>query len=329
MQEQTKADLWQLSDLCTPWCIHVVATLRIADHIAAEHSRIEDLAAVAGCNADYLGRVLSHLVGKGIFLEPTPGKFALNDPAQQLRDPATLLGLDLTGIGGRMAHAWGSLLSAVRTGKPAYQEVFGRPFWEDMDAHPAIAASLDTLLGPVGHATPDPDVLVSGSWEDIQTVIDVGGGTGALLAEILRIHPAIRGILVDLPRTIARAEATFEAAGVAERATLAEQSFFDPLPAGGDLYLLKSVLSDWPDAEAVAILRRCAEAARPAGRIIIVNGVTPDDRAESELLMMVLMGGKARTLVEFRELAHEAGLTVQATRLQPSGRFLVECRPNA
>ena len=327
MPEQTKADLWQLSDLCTPWCIHVVATLRIADHIAAGHSRIEDLAEAAGCDAEYLRRVLSYLVEKGVFLEPASGQFALNDTAQELRDPATLVSLDLNGIGGRMAYAWGSLLSAVRTGKPAYHEIFGQPFWADLAAHPEVAESLDTLLSPAGHGIPDPEVLVSGSWDSVQTVVDVGGGTGTLLAEILRAHPSVQGILVEMPRTLARAEATFEAAGVADRVTLAGQSFFDPLPEGADLYLLKSVLPNWPDPEAVQILRRCAEAAHPDGRVIIVNGVTPDERAGSELLMMVLLGGKERTLPEFRELAQEAGLTVHATKLQPSGRFLVECRP--
>jgi hypothetical protein len=109
------------------------------------------------------------------------------------------------------------------------------------------------------------------------------------------------------------------------------QSFFDPLPAGADLYLLKSVLSDWPDREATAILRRCADAARPGGRIVILNGVSPDDAgaASPALLMMVLVGGKDRTLTEFRELARAAGLDVHAAERQPSGRFVVECRPTA
>jgi hypothetical protein len=112
--------------------------------------------------------------------------------------------------------------------------------------------------------------------------------------------------------------------------TTVAQSFFDPLPAGADLYLLKSVLSDWPDREAVAILRRCAEAARPAGRVVLLNGVSPDDNGPSpELLMMVLVGGRERTLAEFGELAREAGLDVHAAQRQPSGRFVVECRPAA
>jgi SAM-dependent methyltransferase len=329
MPHNDQPDVWALSDLCTPWCVHVVATLRIAQHLAAGKAAIHDLAAAAGADADSLHRVLRHLVGKGLFAEPAPGRFALNAPARMLLESSVGLGLDLDGIGGRMAHAWGSLLTAVRTGAPAYHTVFGFPFWEDLEAHPPIAASFDALMGPAGHGPPDPEVLVSGGWEAVHHVVDVGGGTGALLAAILRARPTLRGTLVDLPATVARASATFQAAGVTERVAAVAQSFFDPLPAGADLYLLKSVLSDWPDREATLLLRRCAEAARPAGRVVVLSGVSPDADAgpSPELLMMVLVGGKARSLSEFRELARTAGLAVHAADRLPSGRFVVECRP--
>jgi SAM-dependent methyltransferase len=272
---------------------------------------------------------MRHLVGKGVFEETAPGQFALNDPARLLLDSAARLGLDLDGFGGRMAHAWGSLLRAVRTGAPAYHTVFGRPFWEDLEAHPDIAAQFDALMGPAGHGNPDPEVLVTGDWESVRSVVDVGGGTGALLAEVLRARPTVRGTLVDLPQTVARAAEIFQAAGVAERVATVGQSFFDPLPAGADLYLLKSVLGDWPDPEATAILKRCAEAARPGGRIVVFNGVSPDGEGgpSPALLMMVLVGGRDRSLTEFRQLARTAGLEVQAAERQPSGRFVVECRP--
>src|SRR5438876_985759 len=125
------AKLSTLSDLCTPWCIHVVATLRIADHIAAGATGIDNLAAKARCDADSLYRVLTHLVGKGVFEEPESGRFALNEAAQGLLDPSQRIGLDLEGVGGRFAYAWGTLLTYVRTGAPAYRELFGLPFWED------------------------------------------------------------------------------------------------------------------------------------------------------------------------------------------------------
>ena len=101
--------------------------------------------------------------------------------------------LDLDGIGGRMAHTWGTLLDYVRTGQPAYQQVFGRPFWEDLAAHPQIAAEFDALMGPAGHGIPDFDIELSDGWDHIRTVVDVGGGTGAMLASLLRRHPQATG----------------------------------------------------------------------------------------------------------------------------------------
>src|SRR5437879_5962359 len=172
MSQQDQADIWALSDLCTPWCVHVVATLRIADQLAAGTQQIGDLAAAAGVDSGSLERVLRHLVGKGVFEEPASGRFALNEPARALLEPPARLALDLDGFGGRMAHVWSSLLSAVRTGAPAYHTIFGRPFWDDLQAHPNIAASFDALMGP-GHGAPDPDVLITGGWESVGTVVGV------------------------------------------------------------------------------------------------------------------------------------------------------------
>ncbi len=323
-------DLEQMLDLATPWCLRVAATLRIPEHIADGHAGIADLAAAAGCDPDALHAVLGHLVSQGVFTEETPGRFACNPAAEQL---ASVPFLDLAGFGGRMAHTWGTLLDYVRTGQPAYEQVFGRPFWEDLDAHPAIGAEFDALMGPAGHGVPDYDIELSDGWDTIHTVVDVGGGTGAMLASLLRRHPRARGILVDLPGTVARAGELIESLGVAERVTVEAQSFFDPLPAGADLYLLKSVLNDWPDEPTVAILRRCAEAAKTSktskAAIVILGGVAADETPRSLGIDMLVAGGKTSTLTQFTELARRAGLDVIAARTQPSGRFVVECRPSS
>ena len=321
------ADLNALTDLCTPWCVHVAATLRIAEHIASGTHDIDDLAAVSKCNAFALRRMLEHLVGKGVFEEKAPGQFSLNETALGLLNPALHLGLDLNGIGGRMAYAWGSLLAYVRTGAPAYHEVFGQPFWEDLDAHPDVSASFDALIGPSGHGVHNPEFDVTGGWDGIRTVVDVGGGTGAMLAGILRLHPHVRGTLVDLSRTVARSAETFQSAGVTDRATPVGQSFFDSLPAGADLYLLRGILNDWPDRGAIALLKRCAEAARPSGRIVVLKSVEPDGAAKGLFIEMVLLGGKHRTVDEFTEIAGQSGLEIVATGKQPSGYFVVECKP--
>lgn len=322
-------DIRTLSDLRVPWCIHVVATLRIAEHIDAGVSDIDGLATAASCDAVALRRVLRHLVHRGVFEEPEPGQFDLNEPARQLLDESIRLYLDLDGVGGRFAHAWSTLLTAVRTGRPAYADAFGLRFWEDMDAHPEIGATFDALMGPVGHSPPDPRVLIADDWDAVHTVVDVGGGTGGLLAAILQAHPNVRGTLVDLPRTVARSAETFRSTGVEDRATITGQSFFDPLPSGADLYVLSSVLNDWPEHETAAILARCAEAVSASGgRVIVRGGVSPDEASGDDLTTeMVLLGGQNNSLPEFRRLAAAAGLDVVAAGEAPSGRYVVECRP--
>ena len=317
-------DLERMLDLATPWCVHVAATLRIPEHISAGRHDIAELAAAACCDRDALHAVLGHLVARGVFTEQPAGYFTLNQAAGQL---AEIPFLDLDGIGGRMAHTWGTLLDFVRSGRPAYERMFGRPFWEDLAAHPPIAAEFDALMGPAGHGVPDFDIELADGWAGVRTVVDVGGGTGAMLASLLRRHPRARGILVDLPGTVARAGQTIESFGVGDRVTVEGQSFFDPLPAGADLYLLKNVLNDWPDEPTVAILRRCAEAALPTTAIAILGGVSADEAPRSLGIDMLVAGGKTSTLTQFTELARQVGLDVIAAGIQSSGRYVVECRP--
>lgn len=327
-------DILSLADLCTPWCLHAAATLRIAEHIAAGTDEIEALAQAAGCDRDALHAVLGRLVSKGVFAEPAPGRFALNDAARQLLDPQVQLSLDLEGIGGRFAHAWGTLLPYLRTGQPAYAQIFSRPFWDDLAAHPDMAASFDALIGPAGHGFPNPHFELQGGWEALKHVVDVGGGTGTMLAGLLNTHPHLTGTLVDQPGTVERAAEIFKAAGLSRRVQRVGQSFFDPLPTGADLYLLRGILNDFPDREALAILQRCAEAIRASGsrpgrvhsRVVVLKSIIPDDAPRSLTIEMVLLGGKQRGLSAFRQLAAQAGLHVTAAG--PSGGyFVVECSP--
>jgi hypothetical protein len=319
------ADLDALSDLRTPWCLRAVVTLGIAEHMADGASTTDELAAAAGCDAGVLGAVLGHLAGRGVFLREGDGRFLLNEAAQQLLDPGRRFDLDLNGIGGRMSGAWATLPEFLLTGRPAYDQAFGMPFWDDLAAHPDVGASFDALMGPVGHGSFDPELPLRRGWDGVRSVADVGGGTGAMLVEVLRAYPQMRGTLVDLPGTVERAQATFREAGLEDRITLAGQSFFDPLPAGHDLYLVRKVLNDWADAEARQILQRCAEAAAPDGRVVVLGSV--DEGAPNLQIEMVLVGGKGRTREEFEALAGSAGLRVVDSGRQPSGRTAVECVP--
>jgi hypothetical protein len=321
-EAQPDVDLNRMLDLATPWCLMVAATLRLPQHIAAGHHDVTDLAEVTGCDRDALHALLGYLVTKGVFVQDEPGKFACNRAADQLAQPRRFL--DLNGFGGRMAHTWGTMLDYVRTGQPGYQRVFGRPFWEDLAAHPEVAADFDALMGPVGHGVPDVDIELANGWDGIRTVVDVGGGTGAMLTALLKRHPRVTGTLVDFPGTVARAAKTIQE--VKDRITVSGRSFFDPLPAGADLYLLKKVLNDWPDEPTVAILRRCQEAAAPNGKVVIIGGVAPDQATPVLAIDMLVAGGKTSTLTQFTELASRAGLEIVKAATQPAG-YAVECQP--
>jgi predicted transcriptional regulator len=328
---------WQvlgpLMDLVTPMALRVAATLRLADFLpddgTGEATSVEDLAERVGANSDALARTLRHLVQHGVFREPSPGRFAVNETAALLRagSPGAVW-LDLEGFGGRMDLAFTGLAHTVRTGEPAWERVFGRPFWDYLDANPAISASFDaTMAVDAGNAA----VAAGYDWTTVRRLADVGGGTGTLVAELLQRHPQLRGMLIDLPRTAARAREYLAGRGLDGRCEVVGQSFFDPLPPGADAYLLNRVIHDWDDAAARAILRRCAEAAGSTGRVLVgesvVLGADPATFAEMDLRMLVLVGGRERSLADYSALAAEAGLRVAAVHGAATAHVIIECIP--
>jgi hypothetical protein len=334
MPEEVTSQLDTLTDLTTPWCVRVAVTLRIPELIEQGTATAAALAAETGCDAEAISRLLQHLASKGVLQEAPYDAFTLGATGRRLLDESARLLLDLNGIGDRYARIWSGLFESMRTGASVYHKVFGLPFWQDLEQHPAIADSYDQVNGPLGHPAQAPDFDVCGGWESITTVVHLGGDIGGDLAELLRVHPHLHGTLVDFPRVVAGAPEVFESAGVAERATTAGQSFFAPLPAGADLYLIKGVMRVWSDPVAVRLLKRCAEALGPHGRLILLDDVLPDGHKDAneggyEQLLTLMVGGKdarKRTLSEFSELARKAGLAVTASAPQPPWPFVVECR---
>jgi hypothetical protein len=320
-----------LTDLVTPMAVRVAATLRLPDLMAEGAESAEELSRRSGCDAEALARLLRHLIAHGMFAEPAPGRFALNETAALLRSdhPAGMRpAFDLNEFGGRMDLVFTELLHTVRTGELAWQAAFGAPFWDHLAADPQLAASFDAAMAGSTRSA----AASAYDWSGVHHVVDVGGGTGALLAEVLRTRPGIRGTLVDLPETVARGRRYLAERGLAERCAFAGQSFFDPLPAGGDVYLLSAVLHDWDDAAATAILRRCAEAAGERGRVVVVeaHGTGGDDPvrfAEMSLRMLVIAGGRERGVEEYEALAAAAGLSATGARTTPEGLVVIDCRP--
>ena len=324
--------LTPLMDLVTPMALRVAVTLRLPDLVGEDGSDLDDLAARAGADPDALGRLLRHLVSRDVFVEPRPGTFAVNGTAALLRrdhPSAVWRWLDLDGFGGRMDLAFTGLADTVRTGQPAWQAVFGAPFWQYLDANPELSASFDATMA----ANAAYRELAEGyDWSALTRVADVGGGTGALLAELLLRHDGLRGMLIDLPDTASRAQRYLAGRGLADRCETVGRSFFDELPGGADAYVLNRVLHDWTDAEATAILSRCAAAAGPRGRVLILESLgtleaDPAMFAEMNLRMLVLSGGRERTIDDYRALAAAAGLRVAAVHDIPARHTILECVP--
>ena len=328
---------WQalgpLMDLVTPMALRVAATLRLADFMpddgTGEGVVLGDLAERVGADPDALARMLRHLVQHGVFTEPCPGQFAADQTAALLctGQPAAVW-LDLDGFGGRMDLAFTGLAHTVRTGEPAWEQVFGQPFWAYLDANPAISASFDaTMAVDAGSAA----VADGYDWTAVRHVADIGGGTGTLIAGVLRRNPWLRGTLADLPETAARARQYLAGLGLDGRCEVIGQSFFDPLPAGADAYLLSRIIHDWDDAAASTILRRCAEAAGSTGRVLVIEshaaGGDPAAFAEMNLRMLVLAGGRERTVEDYSALAADAGLQVTAVHDITERHVIIECVP--
>jgi hypothetical protein len=313
--------------------VRVAATLGLTDLMAGDAVPVEELARRTDTNADALARLLRHLVCRGIFTEQEPGRFAVNAPAALLASghPAgARASLDLGGFGGQMDLAFTGLMHTVHTGEPAWETVFGAPFWPYLAANPEMSGSFDAMMATgADYVT---DAAKGYDWSGVRHVVDVGGGTGVLLAEVLRAHPDIQATLVDLPDTVDRGRHYLAERGLDTRCAFVGQSFFDPLPAGGDAYVLRRVVHDWGDDDAVLILRRCADAAGPHGRVVVIesHGTSGDDPAmfaEMNLRMLVLSGGRERTVEDYVAIAAEAGLDVADVHRTPLRHVILDCTP--
>ena len=321
-----------LSDLATPYAIRVAATLRLADLIEAGARRSDELAEQCGANAAVLERLLRHLVAKGVFAQPEPGMFALTDMSRLLlpdqRNGGMTPWLDMEGGLGRSDMALSGLLQVVRTGQPVYESMFGRTFWEDLDAEPERKKAFEAVVEVQVSVVVD-EITTAYDWSDVRHVVDVGGGTGTVLTALFTKYPTLRGTLVDLPSTIETARRNLTTAGLSDRCTFSPGSFFDPLPSDGDVYVLSRVLHDWNDNDAKAILRRCAEAAGSIGRVLVI-GKLATEHAPSwtttrlDLRLLAVLGGQERSLKKYSTLAAGAGLSLRENIVTKSGHSILE-----
>lgn len=320
------------------YVVAAAARLRLADRIGDGEPTALELAEECGTDPRATYRLPRALAALEVLTEQRAGCFSLTEVGALLRTDRTdsLHAFVLMFADPVLLRPWQRLDSSVRTGEPAFDEVFGTDFFAYLETQPALSAQFNAAMSQGTHAT--ATVAPSNyEFKRFRTVVDVGGGDGTLLAAILREHQGLKGILFDTAEGIAQASETLRRAGVHDRATVQIGDFFAAVPEGGDLYLLKSVVHDWDDERAAVILGHCRRVIPEHGRLLIVEPVLPatvDASAPalmylSDLNMLVNVGGRERTRTDFDELCRRSGFTLSSIiPLPPPAAFsLIEATP--
>ena len=321
--------LTALADLATPMAIRVAATLGLVDLAGSAGATAPRLAADTGTAEPALRRLLDHLVAVGVF-DRDGDTYRPTDLGDQMRADAPGPGrlvLDINSAGGRAELAFVELLSSVTTGEAAYPRRYGRGFWADLDAEPELRRTFDLQMNRRFRVMA-AQIAERYDWGRFGHIVDVGGGDGTVLAEIMQRHPDVRGTVVELPPTAAAAAERFATAGLQHRAATVPGSFFDALPSGADAYVLSDILHDWDDPHAAAILARCAAAAGPHGRVVVIEPILGEGTdTQQDLFMLMCFAGRERDVDGLAALAAEHGLALLETVAVAEGRTLLEFRP--
>jgi ubiquinone/menaquinone biosynthesis C-methylase UbiE len=313
MDPGPSANLNQL--ICGYWnsqCVYVAAKLGVADLLANGPLPIKELAEKTGTHQQSLFRLLRALASLGVFAEEPGQRFKLTPAAELLRSdvPGSQRPMAIM-MGEDHYQAWGELLYSVRTGKIAFEKIFGLPVFDHLSEHPEQAAIFDKAMVGV-HGRETAAMVDAYDFSEFATVADIGGGNGSTLCGILGRHPSIRGTLFDLPGVIERATKSIQAAGFSNRVELVAGSFFEAVPKGVDAYVLRHIIHDWEEDKAIKILQNVRRAITPQGRLLIVESVIPPGNEPFfgkllDLTMLVIPGGQERTADEYRDLLGKAG----------------------
>jgi ubiquinone/menaquinone biosynthesis C-methylase UbiE len=290
--------------------IYVAAELGIADILADGPKSVEDLACMSDTHPTSLYRLLRALAAVGIFSETNDGCFELTPMAECLK----------TGIMRSVAlmfhsdwhdKAWDNLLYGVKTGEAAFDYAYGMPLFDWFKENPS-AAKIYNEANALKAASSHRVIVDAYDFSGINTLSDIGGGTGALMAEILNAYPSMHGVVADIASVVRQAKTEIQARGVDARCTCVDCDFFNEIPAGSDAYLMSHILHDWNDIQCQTILGNCHKAMQPGTRLLIVEAVIPAGNEFSigkllDLEVFVMGGGRERTEVEFRNLLESCG----------------------
>ena len=294
------AQLWNLlRGALGTRALAAVAELRVADELAAGPRPVEDLAHEVGADADTLRRFLRALASDGVFAEEEVGVFRNTDASALLR------GTGWNDFARLFGGVWFRTVAELdaREREAAFPRTFGSDFWTWLAAHPAERAAFDRAMEQGKEHRVER--LARVEWHGDETVVDVGGGNGSLLVELVRRHPGLRGIVFDLPET------NRDEASLGDRVEFVAGTFFEHVPRG-DVYILSTVLHDWDDERAAAILRAVSASALSDARLLVIDSVVPpgnepDGAKWLDLLMLVLLGGRERDEAQWRALLDATG----------------------
>ncbi|MEV6527312.1 methyltransferase [Longispora sp. NPDC051575] len=309
---------------------YALAKLGIPDLLADGPRPVGELAEACGAQPRALHRLLRVLVYLDLLEQPEPGSFALTPVTELLRSgtPSSMHGTAMI-YGEDVFRSLAEIMHPLLHGRSGFEKVNGKPIYDYLNDNVEAARTFNKSMSR-NHI---PEIIDTCDLAGSKVVIDVGGGTGRLLAQVLTDNPHLRGVLQELPTAVEQARELFTDAGLADRVDLVPGSFFDAVPEGGDTYILARVLHNWNDANALTILGRVRAAMEPGGRLLVVEDLVTDDVNLVDLLMLVQLEGHDRTEEEYRALLHAAGFDVlDARRLTDGPRHVpgvIEATSNA
>jgi len=314
-------------------CVVVACELKIPDLLANGPKSAADIASATQTHEPSMRSLMRALCAWEVFNERPDGTFAATEVSGHFRsDRPGLRNWLLTN--GEWYPAWANLVFTVRTGNNAFVHTFGKTAWEMEAENPEASARFNAAMVESTKRTVGAFVAAY-DLAGVQTVVDIGGGNGALLSAVLQAKPEMHGVLFDLRQGLVGAREALEADGVASRVTLVEGNFFESVPAGGDLYILKRIIHIWTDDQARTILEVCRRSMSSQARLVLLERTIPEhidaspfalEAAMADLHMRVVAGGQERRTNEYRDLLAAAGLRM--TRLVPNDGFgIIEAVP--
>jgi len=323
-----------LESLALHQSVFAVAELGVADLLASGPQSTADLARKLRVDEASLYRILRLLASQGVFTETAArmftntdlSNFLRSDVSGSLRSMGRFRGTDFVYL------SFGEILHSIRTGEPGRAKVLGMDGWEYLERNPGTARIFDDAMTDIS-AIAAPTIATAYDFSKWESLMDVGGGNGVLLAAILRAHRSLRGVLADQQHVLKRArERGFLSAPLETRSSMQPCDLFRDIPKGCRAYLMKSVIHDWNDEDARRILRQCRRAVPKNGALLVVEFNLPEDNSPSrskfvDVTMMVLTGGRERTIPEYSSLLHSAGFRLNDVVKTASDFNVLEALP--